>query len=191
MNTRKFVRFGKLAMRMFTLGTIFISLLATTGLGNVQAKSPRMLTGDTYFYVAEWGGVEIWTIYNIKEVDPTTGTARGTIRATVYDPWNGWKSLVFVPECVKFTEDRVTVVMEITQKTGMGNGEVGEHAKWQIYDGGSPGIGKDAFTIINYQLDPWIEYWPVGAVAPDCATFDPVPGWETPVFVTAGNLTIH
>jgi hypothetical protein len=196
MNTRWFVSFRKLGMRLVACGMILLFLLMTTAPASVQATSPRMLTGDTYFYVSDWGGVEIWMNYSIHEQAPDIGAAKGKITITVHDPWiPGWKSLVYVPECVKFAENTVTIVVEITKKNGVGNGEVGEHAKWQFYDGGAPGhtkdSTKDSFTIINYQLDPWIEYWPVGIEAPTCDSFDPVPGWEVPVYVTDGNLTIH
>lgn len=176
-----------LGLRLVTFGVIFIFLLTSTGSAAVQAKPPHMLTGDTYFYVADWGGVEIWTTFEIKETNPINGTAAGRVQATVYDPWYGWKSIVFIPECVSFTAHAVNIVMEIQQKTGEGNGEVGEHAKWQIVDGGSPGILKDSLTIINYKEDPWIEYWPVGVDAPNCTSSDTV----VPIFVAKGNLTIH
>ena len=187
MKTQWFISVRMLGMRLVSLGVISIFLVTSIGPFAVQAKPPRMLTGDTYFYVAEWGGVEIWTMYEIKETDPISGAAVGTVQAKVYDPWNGWKSLVFSPECVNFTAHAVTMVMEIQQKTGEGNGEVGEHAKWQIVDGGSPGRQNDSLTIINYQEDPWIEYWPVGVAAPSCTS----PGTGAPIFVTEGNLTIH
>ena len=192
METRRSVPYRKIGARLAIFGMITIALFIFVGSVAVQAEPPRMLTGGVYFYVSDWGGVEIWNNYNIKELDPTTGTAQGTVKVTVYDPsTDGWKSMVFVPECVKFFDNRVTIVFEVAKKTGVGNGEVGEHAKWQIYDSGSPGIGVDSMTIKNYQLDPWIEYWPVGVDAPTCTIFDPIPGWETPIFITEGNLTIH
>jgi hypothetical protein len=191
MNTQWSVSFKTAGIRLLTLGVIIATLLVNIGLVMAQVIPPRILTGDAYYYVSEWGGVEIWADYSIKERDPAAGSAKGDIQVTVYDPWNGLKTLVFVPECVKFEGNTVTVVLEVVQKTGAGNGQVGEHAKWQLVDGGSPGAGQDAFTIINYQLDPWIEYWPEGVPAPNCSSFEPVAGWELPITVTSGNLTVH
>lgn len=187
MKTQWFMSVRMLGLRLVTFGVIFILLLISAGSAAVQAKPPRMLTGDTYFYVAEWYGVEIWTSFEIRETNPINGAAVGTVQATIYDPWNGWKSLIFSPECANFAEHDMTIVMEIQQKTGDGNGEVGEHAKWQIVDGGSPGRQKDSLTIFNYQEDPWIEYWPVGTPAPSCTSSDS----SSTIFVTKGNLTIH
>lgn len=181
----------KVSLRLVISGAICVALLLTAGLITAQAKPPHMLTGGAYFYVPDWGGVEIWTTVDVREIDPTTGAAKGSVQATVYDPSAGWKSLVFVPDCVKFEDRMVTMVLEVTQKTGVGNGEVGEHAKWQIYDGGIPGAAKDTWTIKNYQLDPWIEYWPADVPAPDCSSFDADPDWEPPLYVTHGNLTVH
>lgn len=181
----------EMSLRLVISGVICVTLLLTAGLITAQAKPPRMLTGGAYFYVPEWGGVKIWTAFAIREIDPVTGTAEGSVEATVYDPSTGWKSLVFVPECVKFEDRTVTMVLEVTQKTGVGNGEVGEHAKWQVYDGGNPGAAEDTWTIKNYQLDPWIEYWPAGVPAPDCASFEADPDWEPPLNVTHGNLIVH
>jgi hypothetical protein len=175
--------------RTLLIVIVAVALVVLTTTSVALAKPPRMLTGSVYFYVSDWGGVKIWNTYFIEETNPTTGAAKGSIWVTVFDPANGWKSLVFVPECVKFKEHSVTIVTRVAHKIGVGNGEVGEHAKWQMYDGGYPGRAKDTLTLKNYQDDPWIEYWPVGVPAPDCTPIEP--GTGSTIFVTAGNLTIR
>ena len=193
MKKQWFASIKKLGIRLIACGLILFPLLMAVETASVQAKSPpRVLTGTAYFYVEEWGGVKIWQNYYIKEINPTTNAVKGIVYVTVYDPSvNGWKSLVMVPECAKFKDHTLTIVMEVVHKTGVGNGEVGEHAKWQVFDGGSPGNNKDTLTILDYQLDPWIEYWPVGVKAPTCDSFNPDPDWEAPLYVTNGDLTIH
>ena len=161
------------------------------------ASAPRMLTGDVGFFVPEWGNAVIKMTFDVHEANLVSHAASGIVTVQLNSDY-GSKNLSFAPTCMYFGEDNTSkptliLVMKVTETTvtEAGTGLVGEYAKWLVRDGGTPGSKGDEITIKSYQLDPtWIEYWPAGS-PPDCTTFESTPGYEYPIPVKEGNLTIH
>ena len=157
------------------------------------AHSPGTVAGSVYFPVPQWGDLQIWLDFDVREVNPVTHQATGLVRAQLYSPADGWKRLDLHPECVVFGtgpdgKKTAVFVVEILRKEGWGQGAPGEHGRWWVRDRGTPGKQGDQWMIQSYDPVNWIEYWPIDVPAPDCASFTPD---EKPIKVERGDLVIH
>jgi hypothetical protein len=135
----------------------------------------------------------VWLEFDVHQVDPSTYEANGMIHAQVNTPARGWKRLWYEAKCVSFTEvngkPAATVVATIVRRKGWDeypySGDPGEHLKWQVVDGGTPGASGDTWSLQWY--DAWnIEYWPADS-EPGCSDYV---GTQT-IPVDYGNLVIH
>jgi hypothetical protein len=177
-------------------------LLVLGGSLTVLAGSHRKLTGGMYF-VADWGDrYEVWQQYNVQETDPwvdesgVVHNARGQVNYKLYNErMGGWRRVQTTPICVAFGEDldgtpMATIVLRLDSVRGWGWGEPGEHSKFYIRDGGTPGGQGDQWNMEYYQMDPWIEFWPKDVPPPDCTSSNPdnMDVWWD---ISRGNLMIH
>jgi hypothetical protein len=167
-----------------------------------EAGAHRKLTGGMFF-VADWGDrYEVWQQYNVQETEPWVdehGIVHNAIGQVNYKIYNermgGWRHVQTTPICIAFGEDldgtsMAQVVLRIDGVRGWGWGEPGEHSIFYIRDGGTPGRDGDQWNMEYYQVNPWIEFWPVDVPPPDCTSSRPDHmdlWWE----ISRGNLTIH
>jgi hypothetical protein len=186
---------GKMKKRILIALVLVAMFLIPGGSTPALADSPGKVTGLTYFSVPDWGNLRIWLSFDVREVNPVTHKATGLVLAQLYSPTDGWKRLALRPECVVFGKDSdgkktAVFVVEILRKEGWGQGAPGEHGKWWVRDGGTPGKQGDQWLIQYYDPDPdnWTEYWPVTVPAPDCESFK---SDDTPLNVARGNLVIR
>jgi hypothetical protein len=184
---------------------LVLVLMAALVLGGsliAWADSYGKLTGGMYF-VADWGDkFEVWQEYNVHETEPWENgdgivhNARGHIDYKIFEEGLGWRRVKTTPICVAFSEDpdgtpMATVVVRLDRVEGWGWGEPGEHSKFFIRDGGTPGSNGDQWNMEYYQVRPeWIEFWPVDVPPPDCVSNIPENRdfwWD----ISRGNLVIH
>jgi hypothetical protein len=163
------------------------------GTAPALADGMRGVTGGIYMFVPQWGDLRVWLTFDVHELDPDSHAATGIVRAQLFSPNDGWKRLDFRAECVKFDTDAqgkqtAVFIVEILRKDGWGQGLPGEHGRFWVRDGGTPGTQGDQWINQSYSLDPWIEYWPTTLPAPDCESFTPD---QPPPEVMASNLVIH
>jgi hypothetical protein len=138
-----------------------------------------------------WG--HVWIEFSVHQVDPSSGEATGMIMARVDNPVRGTKHLWYEPKCVSFTEvggkPAAILVATIVRREGWeaypGAGDPGEHLKWRVVDGGTPGVEGDLWSLQWYQ--PGVkEYWPADS-QPSCSDYQAT----GTLLVTYGNLVIH
>jgi hypothetical protein len=184
---------GKMKKRMFFALALVSALLLAGGVTYVLAEAPPKVTGGVVFPVPQWGDLRIWLRFSVHEVDPVIHAAEGQVNVQIYSPYEGWRRWEGVPVCVKAGGDEAggtaVMVIKITSKSGWGDGEPGEHAKFWVRDGGTPASEGDQWMTQSYQWEPeWKEFWPKDVPPPDCEsiTLD-----ESPIDIEGGNLVIH
>jgi hypothetical protein len=153
--------------------------------------------------VADWGDrFEVWQRYEIQQTEPWVPgigvNARGKVNYQIYHEGMGWRRLQTTPICIAFGEDpadgtpMATMVLRIDRVLGWGSGNPGEHTKFFIRDGGTPGAEGDQWSMQYYDWYP-DEFWPADEPPPDC-TYEPedpdakIESWWD---ISRGNLTIH
>jgi hypothetical protein len=188
--------------RVLVIALLSVVVLVLVG-GSVTAlaTSYGKLTGGMYF-VADWGGTyEVWQRYNIHETEPwwdeqgVRHNAVGHIDYKIYHEDWGWRRVDTIPVCIEFGVDTdgtpmATIVLQITRVEGWGHGEPGEHSKFFIRDGGTPGSAGDQWNMEYYQAEPWIEFWPKDVPPPECSSSNPANmdyWWD----ISRGDLMIH
>jgi hypothetical protein len=138
-----------------------------------------------------WG--RVWIQFNVHQEDPITYEAKGMIKARVDNPQFGTKRLWYEPRCVSFTEvdgkPAAILVATIVRREGWdahpAPGNPGEHLRWRVVDGGTPGAKGDTWSIDWY--DDWkVEYWPA-EIPPGCSDYQAT----STLPVNYGNLIIH
>jgi hypothetical protein len=157
----------------------------------VQAESStRNLKGEFQFPSPAAWPVDLWITFevDIHQLDPETHEADGVVNWGVYyfehDEWKRIKSDV---EYVFFDEGgkAAVFVTQITEKTGPGEGEPGEHACYWVRDGE---LG-DQFGIHYYSdFHPEVgfkEFWPEDEL-PELAYTEP----QLPIDVELGDLVV-
>ena len=164
--------------------SLVVLVLVLTGSAPSLASSSHSARGHVAFH-ADWaGGMDIFIDFDVREVNPATHRARGTVSWRIWHPWHedfpfeGWRYLDARASCVAISEDNdgnhsAILVSRIVRKTGWGQGEPGEYAYWWLND--SEAGDQQA---INYyrQDDPatpedeWYEFFPRGK-PPKCAPF--------------------
>ena len=172
-----------------------VALLGVALVAPVSAAPPGpRLTGGIQFSAPGWGDLTIWQQYSVFQTDPSTHAAKGHVNGQIYSPTDGWRRIDAEATCLAVTEEpdgskTAVVVAQLVSKRGWGAGELGEHARFWVRDGGTPGAAGDQWMTQSYQWEPeWLEFWPADEPAPDCESFIPD---ESPFAVNHGNLVIH
>jgi hypothetical protein len=170
----------------------FVSVLLTLALtlagSPVLADGPGGITGGVRFASPEWGVDQGWIRLTVHEVNPETQEAAGWVRWQEYNADGGWRHLSSQVICAAFGEDAgedgqtAVFVVQVTSKRGWGALEPGQHVKFWVHDGGTPGSAGDEWSTLFWPADD--DY-----SVPACG-YEWVPV-EYRVAVTGGNLVIH
>jgi hypothetical protein len=174
-------------MKKQLLAMLVLMILAFTLSGMpVLADSPRGITGGIGFASPEWGVDRGWIRINVHEV--TLEEGRGWARWQEYNTDAGWRRVSSRVKCVAFGEDvgddeqTAVFVVQITSKRGWGALEPGQHVKFWVRDGGTPGSTGDEWSTVFWPADD--DY-----TAPAC-DYESVPA-DFRVPVSGGNLVVH
>jgi hypothetical protein len=175
MNKKVLVSLGILMMLVMVLGVV-----------NVQARTPRKITGG--FFSVDFFGIDRGQFtFNIHEVDKATGEARGSAHWKEYREDLGLRRVRAYPVCVDFGEYQgqpaAVFVVKVYSIDGWQDPVEfeGELFKFWVLDGGTPGTKGDAWSTIGP--------WPPTDNLEDygCAYEDPA--FQFPV--NGGNLVVH
>jgi hypothetical protein len=158
------------------------------------AGSERGVKGMVGFHGPWAGGMDIFIDFDVREVNPDTQTATGSVSWKIWHQEMGWRAVDAHATCVQFGEDEggnptVVLVSRIVRKTGWGQGEPGEYAYWWLRDSAE----GDLHSINYYRpFDPnhpedFQEFFP-RTLAPDCKEF---PFFEPPEVMDLGDLAIE
>lgn len=173
---------------------MIVTLLGVPLVAPAAAASPDpQLTGGIQFSAPGWGDLTIWQQYGVRQVDPSTHEATGIVNWKIYSPTDGWRSIDARATCLAVTDQpngskTAVVVARLVSVQGWGGGKPGEHAKFWVRDGGTPGAAGDQWMMESFQWDPWLEFWPDNVPAPNCESFSPD---DAPFNVEHGNLVIR
>jgi hypothetical protein len=138
--------------------------------------------------------MDIFIDFDVREVDPDTQTATGSVEWKIWHEEMGWRAVDARATCVQFGQDgdgnpTTVLVSRIVRQTGWGQGEPGEYAYWWLRDSAD----GDLHSINYYRpFDPdhpedFQEFFPRGQ-APDCEEF---PFFEPPEVMDLGDLAIE
>lgn len=182
-------------LRSLVTTLLIVALLGVTLVAPVSATpAGQWLTGGIQFSAPTWGDLTIWQQYNVYQTNPSTHAAKGIVNWQIYSSTDGWRSINAKATCLAVAKQPdgskvAVVVARLVSVRGWGGGLPGEHARFWVRDGGTPGSAGDQWMMQSYQWEPeWLEFWPANVPAPDCESFTPD---EEPFNVEHGNLIIH
>ena len=174
---------------------VLIASLFTLGVSPPSmAESERGVTGTIGFHGPWAGGMDIFIDFDVREVNPDTQRATGSVRWKIWHEEMGWRAVNARATCVQFDKDEddnptAILVSRIVRKTGWGQGEPGEYAYWWLRDS----TEGDLHSINYYRpFDPdhpedFQEFFPRDH-APDCEGFS---FFEPPEVIDLGDLAIE
>ncbi len=121
---------------------------ASTQLVAAPETAHRTVIGEFGFPSPKEWGVDLWITqdFDVRELNPESHAAEGTINWGVYDVLQRqWKLVKADAKYVFFDESgqSAIVMAAITAKIGEGEGEPGEYASFWVHDGGA----QDRFGI--------------------------------------------
>lgn len=131
----------------------------------------RAVKGDIYAMVPEWGNIAISLHVDVRQINPATHAASGSVNWSIYSftPQEGgnWRVLasqakyaIFGAEIPGADPDTVVLITQLTAHSGWGQGVPGEYAYFWLKDSGQADGKGDQWGDVVYKLDPWTEYFP-------------------------------